>query len=66
MNISLNQHTIEIAQNSTLTDLLSSQEIKPEGIAIAINNQIIARKEWATTSLQPNDNIVIIQATYGG
>ncbi len=66
MNISLNQHTITIAAESSLIDLLALQQIKPEGIAIAINNRIIPRGEWAATLLQAEDNVVLIQATYGG
>jgi len=37
-----------------------------DGIALAINNNVILRKFWDTTIINENDNIIIIQATKGG
>lgn len=37
-----------------------------DGIALAINNNVILRKFWDSTIINENDNIIIIQATKGG
>lgn len=37
-----------------------------DGIALAINNNVILRKFWNSTIINENDNIIIIQATKGG
>lgn len=66
MKIYLNQIEIEVDDSSVLLQLLQTQGIKPEGIAVAINNQIVKRDEWTTQQLAENDKVTVIQATYGG
>ncbi|WP_093363627.1 sulfur carrier protein ThiS [Sphingobacterium wenxiniae] len=38
----------------------------PRGIAVALNNQVVPRDQWASKSLRENDTILIITATQGG
>ena len=52
---------------ASLEQLLLAENLKKEkGIAVALNNQVIPRKDWASTPLHPNDTILIITATQGG
>lgn len=37
-----------------------------EGIAVAINQEVVAFDQWEQTPLQENDQILIITATQGG
>ncbi|MEK6450946.1 MULTISPECIES: sulfur carrier protein ThiS [Myroides] len=37
-----------------------------KGIAIAVNQTVITKDNWATYYLNPSDNILIITATQGG
>ncbi|WP_372473831.1 sulfur carrier protein ThiS [Capnocytophaga sp. ARDL2] len=46
--------------------LIAENLLKDLGIAVAVNNSVVPRNLWATTPLQPNDNILIITATQGG
>lgn len=46
--------------------ILSEVSKAPKGIAVAVNNQIVPRDRWATTTLQQKDKILIITATQGG
>lgn len=39
---------------------------KQNGIAFAINNSVIPKADWATTTLSETDDILIITATQGG
>jgi len=39
---------------------------KQNGIAFAINNSVISKTDWATTTLSETDEILIITATQGG
>ncbi|HIX55509.1 MAG TPA: sulfur carrier protein ThiS [Candidatus Sphingobacterium stercoripullorum] len=36
------------------------------GIAVALNNQVVPKERWAQTTLKPSDNILIITASQGG
>lgn len=52
---------------ASLEQLLLAENLKKEtGIAVALNNQVIPRKDWTSTPLHPNDTILIITATQGG
>ena len=67
MEITLNKQIKTISQNCTLKQL--ADEIIPEkqkGVAIAINSQVIARNNWESHLLKPNDDVLIIKATQGG
>lgn len=66
MKVILNQTELCVDNNLTLCNLLKEQNIKPEGIAVAINNKIISKSDWAETTLCESDKITVIQATYGG
>lgn len=52
---------------ASLEQLLLSENLKKtKGIAVALNNQVVPQKDWASTSLNTNDTILIITATQGG
>lgn len=62
-----NQLKIVSGQDITVQELLH-QEIpgRQQGIAVAINNKVVARAQWETTHITNNDHIIIIRATQGG
>ncbi len=66
IQIEVNHETKEISNNSNLETLLQKLEISLDGIAVAINNEIITKSVWNSTMLNENDAITIIQATQGG
>lgn len=66
MKVFINKVEITIEDGAMLQDLIRSQEIKSEGIAVAVDNRIIKRSEWSATPIEEGAKITIIQATYGG
>lgn len=66
MTINVNNTQQNIKDAISLEAFLSIKNISGNGIAIAINNVVITKREWDTTVLQENDAITIIQATQGG
>ncbi|MFI3248620.1 MAG: sulfur carrier protein ThiS [Rikenellaceae bacterium] len=66
MKVFLNQNELTIDESTTLQELITNQGIKPEGVAVAINNRIITRSEWPSTMMDEGAKVVVIQATYGG
>lgn len=66
MQITVNNQLKEIQENSSLQDLLTELKHTQDGIAIAINQNIITKIDWQQTQLSSGDNILIIQATQGG
>ncbi len=66
MKIYLNQQPIETGEEATVKTLLDSQQIAAEGTAVAINNKLVPKGEWATHSLCDEDKVTVIRATFGG
>ena len=67
MHIKLNNEIIEFPDgNTTISDLLSSRNIKQEGTAVARNGKLVERAKWELAVLENNDDIVIISAAFGG
>jgi sulfur carrier protein len=67
MEISLNGTRHRFA-GENLIDLLAEQAIdhaKP-GVAVAVNDAIVPRAEWATASLRSGDVVEIVRPHSGG
>jgi sulfur carrier protein len=67
MNILLNSKPQEIADHLTLSLALQDLQINSlNGVAIAVNNIVIPKKDWESYALKPDDALVIIRASQGG
>ena len=66
IKVNVNQEQKEIPANSSIHQMLTHLEISQRGIAVAVNEMIVAKAEWETSELSNNDNILIIKATQGG
>ena len=66
MKILLNQKEVYLEEVSSITYLLSLQNIPDRGIAVALNNQVVRREAWGTTQLSEGDSVTVIVAAFGG
>jgi sulfur carrier protein len=67
MEITVNQQSYSVSQICSLQEMLASVILQPtNGIAIAVNQEIISKSNWDSYALQPGDNITVIKATQGG
>lgn len=68
MELIINHQKISFAEKLPSLEALILSEVSktPKGIAVAVNNQIVPRQHWATTTLHQKDKILIITATQGG
>ena len=65
MKISVNNKPMETEAANLL--LLAEELALPQrGVAMALNNRMIPRTDWGTTTLAEGASIVIIQAACGG
>ena len=65
MKITINGKKTETSARS-IQELAEELSLPERGVAIAIAQRMIPRSEWAATTLQENDSIVIIKAACGG
>lgn len=67
MEILLNNQTRAVSQNTSVQQLVDELVgEKQNGIAVAINNTVVPKTNWATHVLQTNDQVLLIKATQGG
>lgn len=66
ITINVNGDECQFDKEGNLQALLEALQIETQGIAVAVNEQIISKEQWSTQQLEQNDNILIIKATQGG
>jgi len=65
--VSINQQRFQLPEDGCLSDVLVHLQLgQADGIAIAVNETVIPRTEWAEYRLQEADRIFVIRATQGG
>lgn len=66
MQVRINGETRNLADRSTLSDLIDELSLVPQRIAIEVNQQIVRRNEWPRTVLHDGDRIEIVHFVGGG
>lgn len=67
MNVIVNSENRNISAGTLLSELLSSEGVIGKGgVAVAINGNIVGKKDWEARMLMEGDDIIIINAAYGG
>jgi sulfur carrier protein len=65
MKVSINNKEVE-TDAVTLLQLTTELSLPAQGVAVAANNRMIPRTEWADYALSEGISIVIIKAACGG
>lgn len=65
MKITINNKEND-TQSVNLSQLADELALPATGVAVAINNKMVPRTDWESTTLAENDSIVIIKAACGG
>ena len=67
MTVFLNGNELSVDYSITLKAFLENHSLaQKQGIAVAINNQVIRRDAWETTAINDQDKVLVISATKGG
>ena len=67
MEIYFNNQVMTIEESSTLSSFVALQVGEnTKGLAVAINEFVVPKNEWDKTTLNQNDQVLIIKATQGG
>jgi sulfur carrier protein len=62
----VNGTATEVPPGRTVADVVAEYSDRATGIAVAVNQTVLTRAEWAGTALQPGDKVEIVSATQGG
>lgn len=67
MTILVNDESRNFEEGSTLHELIQTLNLAGKrGIAVAVNEAVVARSSWSKYALRESDRVTIIQATQGG
>lgn len=66
ITITLNNDQLELAKGTTLSQMLVKLEQDKPGVAVALNQQVVARSQWPTQQLTSNDKVTLFHAIAGG
>ena len=66
MRLEINGERRELAEGLSLQELVQFLKLKPEQIAIELNQMVMRRAEWASTLLKEGDRIEIVHFVGGG
>jgi len=66
VNFTLNGKPHALNGSKTVPDLLVSLNVRPEQVAVAINGEVIRRRDWPDTTVNPNDVVEVVRAVGGG
>ncbi len=66
MKVLLNNRICEVSEQISVQELIAGQGLERPNVAVALNNRLVPRGEWADTHLNDGDKVVVITAAYGG
>ena len=68
MKIRLNGEAREITLDATVHQMLIDLGLEPaqKGIAVAVDGEMVFRKDWQTIRLKPESKVEIVRAVAGG
>ncbi|NDC37592.1 MAG: sulfur carrier protein ThiS [Proteobacteria bacterium] len=66
VQVLVNDDPTELLAGTTLSGLLAELNVKPRGVAVAVNAEVIPQLGWDNTTLKSGDAVLIITATQGG
>ena len=66
MQITLNDKPMTLTEGLTLVQLLEQLDQNKPGVAVALNQSVVARGQWGEQILNENDKITLFHAIAGG
>ncbi len=66
ISITLNGSPREIPDNTTVENIVSEVTTATQGIAVAVDENVVRRTDWANTVLQSGARVDVLTAVQGG
>ena len=66
MTIQVNGDPMELSEGATILQLLAQLQLNPDGVAVALNLEVVPRTQHAEITLRQNDRIELVRAVGGG
>ncbi|MFN2569510.1 MAG: sulfur carrier protein ThiS [Candidatus Dormibacteria bacterium] len=66
MTVIVNGSAVSVEPGTTIADLVASASRTSTGVAVALNDAVVIRSTWPTTTVQEQDRIEMLEAAQGG
>ncbi len=66
MKVTINSKTVEVHEGASLSEALRAANLVGKGVATAVNGEVVPAGDRESYILNPEDNILLIKAFYGG
>jgi sulfur carrier protein len=66
MKITVNGAERETDEGASVARVVASVTDRPSGVAVAVNDQVVPRGEWASTIVREADRVEVLTAVQGG
>jgi thiamine biosynthesis protein ThiS len=66
LRIQINGEGREVSDALTVAELINHLQLKPEQVAIELNQRVVRRAQWPSTTVRDGDKIEIVHFVGGG
>jgi sulfur carrier protein len=66
VTVVVNGEPCELQQGTTVADVVALLGRRPQGLAVAVNEEVVPRTRWPTTPLHERDRVEVLTAAAGG
>jgi sulfur carrier protein len=66
ITITVNDKPHKVEEGMSLASFIESLGLKPQGIAVAINYEVVPKEQWPGTILSDHLELMLIHAVSGG
>lgn len=66
MQVTVNGAVDQLPEDTTISDILASRTLREEIVIVLLNGDMIAREDWGSLAVKPDDKIEIIRVVGGG
>lgn len=68
MTIEMNGEQIELRDGASVADAVAASGADPNqrGLAVAVDGEVVSRREWGETTLGEGQRVEVVQAIQGG
>jgi sulfur carrier protein len=66
VRVSVNGEAREIAEGSTVGQVVAAVTSLEAGVAAAVNGEVVPRRSWPATPLSDGDRVEVVTAVQGG
>jgi sulfur carrier protein len=66
MNVTINGTSYELPEGATVDEAVQALTTATTGVAVALNEEVVAKGAWASTVLSERDSVEVLTAVQGG